>query len=116
MAKTIKLIIGSKRQNRIAPQVAAWVEKHASQADIDLEVIDLKELNLPPFDAPIPPAYAPTDTDDGKKWAEIVTNADGFIFVTSEYNRSIPSSLKSALDYLLQSGKKSQPQSSATAM
>ena len=100
MAKNVKLIIGSKRQNRIAPEVAAWVEKHAATADINLEVVDLKELDLPPFDAPIPPAYAPTSTDDGKKWAEIVSSADGFIFVTSEYNRSIPSSLKSAIDYL----------------
>lgn len=100
MTKNIKLIIGSTRQNRIAPEVAKWVESHASQADIALEVIDLKELALPEFDAPIPPSYAPTDTPDGKKWAEIVTSADGFIFVTSEYNRSIPSSLKNAIDYL----------------
>ena len=100
MAKTIKLIIGSTRQNRIAPAIAAWVEKNAAQADVNLEVVDLKEVNLPAFDAPVPPAYAPTTTDDGKKWAEIVGSADAFVFLTAEYNRSIPGALKNAIDYL----------------
>ena len=100
MAKTIKLIIGSTRQNRIAPAIATWVEKNAAQADITLEVVDLKEVNLPAFDAPVPPAYAPTSTEDGKKWAEVVGSADGFVFLTAEYNRSIPSALKNAIDYL----------------
>lgn len=100
MAKRIKLIIGSTRQNRISPEIAAWVEAHAKHENMELETIDLKELDLPAFDAPIPPSYAPTETEKGKEWAEIVTNSDGFIFVTAEYNRSIPASLKNALDYL----------------
>ncbi len=100
MAKNIKLIIGSTRQNRVGTAVAAWIQAQAENVDINLEVIDLKELNLPAFDAPVPPAYAPTETEAGRAWAKQVTEADGFIFVTPEYNRSIPSSLKNAIDYL----------------
>lgn len=100
MPRNIKLIIGSTRQNRIAPQVAEWIQKHASEAGLPLEIIDLKKLNLPPFDAPVPPAYAPTETEEGKAWAGQVSESDGFIFLTAEYNRSIPSSLKNAIDYL----------------
>ncbi|TXG77662.1 NAD(P)H-dependent oxidoreductase [Patescibacteria group bacterium] len=100
MTKNIKLIIGSTRQNRIAPAVAEWVTAQAAAAAVTVEILDLKELNLPAFDAPVPPAYAPTETEAGKTWAKIVTETDAFIFLTAEYNRSIPSSLKNAIDYL----------------
>lgn len=100
MSRNIKLIIGSTRQNRVAPAIAEWVKSQAESADLALEILDLKELNLPAFDAPIPPAYAPTETKAGKNWAKIVTETDAFIFLTAEYNRSIPSSLKNAIDYL----------------
>ncbi len=100
MAKNIKLIIGSTRQNRVAPAIAKWVEKQATEAGVHFEVIDLKEVDLPAFDSPIPPAYAPTETEHGKAWAKQIAEADGFIFLTPEYNRSFPSSLKSVIDYL----------------
>ena len=100
MSKNIKLIIGSTRQNRAGSAVAQWVEKHAQTTGITLEIIDLKELNLPTFDAPVSPAYAPTETEAGKAWATQIVEADGIIFLTPEYNRSIPASLKNAIDYL----------------
>lgn len=101
MAKNIQLIIGSTRQNRLAASVSKWVQSSIKRDDINLEIVDLKDIALPAFDAPVPPAYAPVDTDSGKTWAQTVTKADGFIFLTAEYNRSIPSSLKNALDYLV---------------
>ena len=33
-------------------------------------------------------------------WAKIIGEADGFVFVTGEYNHSIPAALKNALDYV----------------
>lgn len=102
MAKNIQLIIGSTRQNRLGAQVAEWVKKHAEEHEgISVEVIDLKQENLPFLDAPIPPAYAPVDTPEAKAWAEKIGRGDGYIFLTPEYNRSIPASLKNALDYLV---------------
>lgn len=102
MAKKIQLIIGSTRQNRIGAQVADWVATHARAFDdIDLEVIDLKEVNLPFFDAATPPLYAPDPSEAGQAWARTIAEGDGFIFVTPEYNRSIPASLKNALDFLV---------------
>lgn len=100
MSKNIKLIIGSTRQNRVAPTIATWVEEHVKAAGVNLEIIDLKEVALPAFDSPIPPAYAPSDAKHAKDWAKQIHEADGFIFLTAEYNRSIPSSLKNAIDYL----------------
>jgi len=100
MSKKIKLIVGSTRQGRVGKPVSDWLIEEAKDAGHDVEVLDLQAIDLPPFDAAIPPSYKPTETPKGKAWAETVTNSDGFIFVTPEYNRSIPSSLKNAIDYL----------------
>ena len=102
MPKNIQLIIGSTRQNRLGPQIAEWVQKHAEEhEDITVEVVDLKEENLPLMDAAVPPSYAPIDTPEAKAWAEKIGRGDGYIFVTPEYNRGMPASLKNALDYLV---------------
>ena len=101
MAKNIKVIIGSTRDNRLGADVAAWVAKVASTVEgITIETIDLREENLPMFNAPVSPAYMPQDTPEAKAWGEKISQSDGFIFVTPEYNRSIPASLKNAIDYL----------------
>lgn len=106
MSKKIKLIIGSTRENRLGTAVAAWVEARVSeQQDIDLETIDLKQENLPIMDAAVPPSYAPVETDAGKAWAEKIGAADGYIFLTPEYNRGMPASLKNAIDYLVREWK-----------
>ena len=101
MAKNIKLIVGSTRQNRIAEQITPWVMQHAeAHEELNVEVLDLKEENLPFFDAPVSPMYAPDESDAGKAWSEKITEADGFIFLTAEYNRSIPAALKNAIDFV----------------
>ncbi len=99
--KKIKLIIGSTRQGRVGKPVSHWLVDHAKSAGIDLEVLDLKEIDLPFFEAPVPPLYVPDSTPHGKEWAKMIDEADGFVFVTPEYNRSMPASLKNALDYLV---------------
>ena len=101
MSKKIKLIIGSTRQGRVGKPVSDWLVAVAKESGVELEVVDLLEVNLPNFDAAVPPAYMPIETPEGKEWAKIVAEADGFVFVTPEYNRSIPASLKNALDYLV---------------
>jgi len=102
MAKKIQLIIGSTRENRVGAQVADWVATHARAHDnIELEIIDLKEVNLPFFNGPIPPSHAPDSTEAGLAWAKRIDEGDGFIFVTPEYNRGIPAALKNAIDFLV---------------
>jgi NAD(P)H-dependent FMN reductase len=100
MSKKLKLIIGSTRQNRNAKPVADWLVAQAKEAGYDLEVLDLKEINLPKFEAGVSPMYMPVDTPEAKAWAAHIADAEGLVFLTSEYNRSIPGSLKDAIDYL----------------
>jgi NAD(P)H-dependent FMN reductase len=63
-------------------------------------VIDLKEVNLPMFDEPASPLMQQYQHEHTKNWSKVIDGSDGFIFVTPEYNHSIPASLKNALDYL----------------
>lgn len=101
MAKNIQLIIASTRQNRLGAQVAQWVKAHAeTHEELSIEVIDLLEEDLPFFNAGVGPMYTPDTSDAGKAWANKIDQGDGFIFVTPEYNRSIPASLKNAIDFL----------------
>ncbi len=95
--KKIKLIVGSTRQGRVGSYVSEWLVKVAKENDVALEVIDLKEENLPFFDG-VSPMYAPDLVY--KDWSAKITEADAIIFVTAEYNRSIPAPLKNAIDHL----------------
>jgi NAD(P)H-dependent FMN reductase len=99
MSKKIKLIVGSTRQNRAGGHIASWLVGLAKDAGIELDVIDLKEENLPIFDGPSP-AYVPAQTPEGQAWSAKIKEGDAFIFLTAEYNRSIPASLKNAIDHL----------------
>ena len=99
MSKKISLIIGSTRQNRVGGHIATWLVKVASEQGVILNVIDLKQENLPIFDGPSP-AYVPVQTPEGQAWAAKIAEADAIIFVAAEYNRSIPAPLKNAIDYL----------------
>ena len=102
MTKKIQLIVGSTRQNRAADAILEWlVPQIQTNTDIELEVVDLKAEDLPFFSAPVSPMYAPDESDAGKRWAARVAPADGYIFLTPEYNRSVPAALKNALDYLV---------------
>ncbi|HJD77991.1 MAG TPA: NAD(P)H-dependent oxidoreductase [Corynebacterium pollutisoli] len=97
----IAVIVGSTRPNRNAPAVAEWVYENArNRADAEYELVDIADFNLPLLDEPNPPAMGQYENEHTKKWAEKIASFDGYIFVTPEYNHSVPGALKNAVDYL----------------
>lgn len=98
----IKVILGTTRDARFGDKPANWILDlvRKEQPETTFELVDLKEINLPLFDEPVPPIMNDYRHDHTKAWAEIIGEADGFIFVTGEYNFSVPASLKNAIDYL----------------
>lgn len=102
----MKLLVinGSVRENRVTPRVGKWVERHTRTLleDIKTEVVDLGDLSLPMFDEAISPLMNPDRDPTGKvkEWLEMLKAADGYIFITPEYNHSVPSGLKNAIDYI----------------
>jgi NAD(P)H-dependent FMN reductase len=97
----IQIITGSTRPNRVNRQVAEWIETIARQrSDLDVELVDIADFNLPLLDEPLPPAMGQYSKEHTKKWAAKIAEADGYVFVTPEYNRSTSGALKNAIDFL----------------
>lgn len=102
MSKTVHLILASTRQNRIGEEISQWIKRQVeNKSSLKLEIIDLAQENLPFFNAPVSPAYAADDSPHAIYWAKKIADTERIIFLTPEYNRSIPASLKNAIDYLV---------------
>lgn len=99
----LAIIIGSTRQGRKSERMAKWVYDNAEQLeDTEVELIDLRDYPMPFFDEPLSPRYNPDRQVDptAVKWLDKIKSFDAYIFVTAEYNHSIPAVLKNALDYV----------------
>ena len=97
----IAIIIGSTRPNRNGEAVGKWVYELASNRDdAEFELIDLKDFHLPLLDEPLPPSMGQYSNSHTKKWAETISSFDAYVFVTPEYNHSVPAALKNAIDFL----------------
>jgi len=95
----IAVIIGSIRPNRFGDKPAKWIFDHAkARTDIETEIVDLKDYDLPLFDSPASDAWMPASNPEVIRWQNKLKEFDGYIFVTAEYNRSVPGALKNAID------------------
>jgi len=98
------MVVGSTRPGRRAPAVAAWAAQvaaaHLQDVAVDLRTLDLAEFGLPLLDEPVPAAFGEYAHTHTRRWAEAIAACDGFLFVTPEYNHSLPAALKNALDFL----------------
>lgn len=97
----IQIIFGSTREGRRGERVAHWIFNLAKQRkDLEIDLIDLKEWNLPFYNDPLEASDGEYSYDYTKKWSKKITEGDGFILVTPEYNHGYPAPLKNALDLL----------------
>src|SRR5262244_2272276 len=97
----VAIVLGSTRPGRNGEAVAKWVHDIASRRrNATFELIDLRDFNLPLLDEPLPPALGQYSQPHTTAWAAKIAEFDAFIFVTPEYNHSIPGALKNAIDFL----------------
>ncbi len=102
----IAIIIGSTRPRRRGPMVADWVLDIANRqpatraGDVGYDLVDLAEFDLPLLDEEVPAAVGSYANPRTLTWAAAIARFDGFVFVTPEYNHSMPAALKNAIDYL----------------
>src|SRR5256886_2428509 len=101
MAKPkIAVIISTTRAARFGEKPARWIYDIArARTDMSVELIDLRDYPMPFFDEVASNAWAPSKNEVAQRWQKKVAEFDGYIFVTAEYNRSMPAVLKNALDY-----------------
>ncbi|QFQ95623.1 NAD(P)H-dependent oxidoreductase [Streptomyces phaeolivaceus] len=97
----IAIIVGSTRPGRNGKAVADWVvSRAAARTGADYEPVDLADYPLPHLDEAIPPSMGQYEDEHTKAWAAKITEFDGYVFVTPEYNHSTSGVLKNAIDYL----------------
>jgi NAD(P)H-dependent FMN reductase len=95
----LTVVLASVRDGRGGEAIARWFVTRAKEhSKFDVELADLKELNLPILDEPHHPRLKKYVHDSTKRWSEIVGGSDAFVFVTPEYNYTIPPALVNALD------------------
>lgn len=96
----IAILLGSVREGRQSHKVAhELAQKFALQTNVEVELIDLAELNLPIMTERLgkmtnPPANI-------AQFSKSMESADAIILVSPEYNGSYTGVLKNAMDYLL---------------
>ena len=96
----IAIVVGSTRAARFADVPTQWIAKIAkSHADIDVEIVDLRDFPLPFFDEVASSAWAPSQNEIAQRWQKKVASFDGFIFTAAEYNHGPTAVLKNAIDY-----------------
>jgi NAD(P)H-dependent FMN reductase len=99
----IQIIIGSTRQNRVSEKPAHYIFEELNKKEgIEAELIDLRDWPLPFYDEPTSPAGNQGNYINplGKKWANKIGEADGYIIIAPEYNHGYPAVLKNALDWV----------------
>lgn len=104
----IGIILGSTRPGRRGEAVAAWVVDQASSyptvadGDVAIELLDLAAFNLSLLAEPTVPGAANRayENPETRAWSAAIDACDGFVFVTPEYNHSVPAALKNAFDVI----------------
>ena len=99
MAK-IAVIVGSVRRDRQGIKVAKWIEKKLLSRNHIVLFIDPLELKLPLLDRMYKEMTDPSE--ELKDLRNKIKNAEGYVAVTPEYNRSTSAAMKNTLDYFLE--------------
>lgn len=99
----LMVINSSVRTSQVGEKIQAWAaEILGEDKELELDLVDLREVDLPLLDEAVSPSdnggtYA---NPKGAAWAKRVGDADGFLFITAEYNHGPTAALKNALDWV----------------
>ena len=98
----ILVFYGSYRSDRMGIRLALYVVERLRRRGDDAELIDATAINLPIIDRmykEYPKGEAPEALE---KLARKIRDADGFVFVTGEYNWGVQPGLKNLTDHFLE--------------
>lgn len=89
--KKIAVLVGSLRKESVNKKIAKEIIRLAPKS-LSLEIVEIGNLNLynQDLEENVPASW--------RKFRNELKEADGVIFVSPEYNRSIPGVLKNAID------------------
>ena len=102
MGNRILVFYGSYRSDRMGVRLAEFIIDRLRRRGDDVELIDAKAVNLPMLDRmykEYPKGQAPEALE---QLAGKIRGADGFVFVTGEYNWGVQPGLKNLTDHFLE--------------
>src|SRR3954449_9693664 len=102
MGNQILTFYGSYRSDRTGIRLAEFLVERLRRRGDDVELIDAKAINLPMLDRmykEYPKGEAPATLE---QLAQKIRGADGFVFVTGEYNWGGQRGLKNLTDHFLE--------------
>jgi NAD(P)H-dependent FMN reductase len=102
MSSRILVFYGSYRSDRMGIRLAQFVVERLRRRGDDVELIDAKAVDLPMLDRmykEYPKGKAPERLE---RLAGKIRDADGFVFVTGEYNWGVQPGLKNLTDHFLE--------------
>ncbi|MCA9370151.1 MAG: NAD(P)H-dependent oxidoreductase [Pseudomonadales bacterium] len=100
--KHIVILTGSARPNTAGKPLTELAQTMLEEQGVEVEVIDVAQLNLPFFNATMPPSAEGYEIphDSVKAWSKKVQAADGVVLMMPEYNHAMSAVQKNALDWL----------------
>jgi NAD(P)H-dependent FMN reductase len=102
MTSRILTFYGSYRSDRMGIRLADYIVRGLGARGHDVELVDAQAVGLPMLDRmykEYPKGEAPPAME---ALAEKIRNADGFVFVTGEYNWGMQPGLKNLTDHFLE--------------
>ena len=102
MAHRILVFYGSYRSDRMGIRLAQFVVEGLRGRGDEVELIDARAVGLPMLDRmykEYPKGHAPAALE---KLAGQIRDADGFVFITGEYNWGMQPGLKNLTDHFLE--------------
>jgi NAD(P)H-dependent FMN reductase len=102
MGNRILVFYGSYRSTRMGIRLAEFLVERLARRGEAVELIDAKAINLPMLDKmykEYPQGEAPEPLE---RLAGKIRDADGFVFVTGEYNWGVQPGLKNLTDHFLE--------------
>ena len=98
---SIAVVLGSVRPGRAGEQVVRWIEEQSLQVEgVNPIFIDLRDYDLPLFAEEMSPSMQAPTLPEAVRLRANIEALDAVVFVTPEYNNSIPGVLKNAIDYV----------------
>ncbi len=102
MTERILVLYGSYRSDRMGIRLADFIVKGLRERGADAELIDAKAIGLPMLDRMYKEHPKGTAPKAMEELAQKIIAADGFVFVTGEYNWGLQPGLKNLTDHFLE--------------
>src|SRR5246127_704956 len=102
MSHRILVFYGSYRSDRMGIRLAQFVVEGLRGRSYDVELIDARAVGLPMLDRMYKEYPKGTAPEALEKLSGQIRNADGFVFITGEYNWGVQPGLKNLTDHFLE--------------